>query len=146
MNLTTITSADLAKIAKLLQHKEALQERIAAIDQELNAFGSEEAAPAAGGMKRSAATRARMAASQRARWAKAKGEAAPSGEPKTRQMSAAGRAAIAAAARARWARARAAEGATPAAPKAKKRNMSPEGRAAIAAAAKARWARFHAGK
>jgi len=52
----------------------------------------------------SAAGRARIAAAQRARWAKQKGT---SGAPKKRKMSAAARAKIAAAQRARWAKAKA---------------------------------------
>jgi len=55
--------------------------------------------------KRSAAARRRMAAAQKARWAKAKGtEEVPT--PKKRRMSAAGRKAIAAAQKARWAKAK----------------------------------------
>jgi hypothetical protein len=54
----------------------------------------------------SAAARAKIAAAQRARWARQKGESA-NGKPR-RSMSAAARAKIAAAARARWAKAKAA--------------------------------------
>jgi hypothetical protein len=55
----------------------------------------------------SASARARIAAAQRARWAKLKRTSSSNGSaPRKRRnkMSAAGRAAIAAAARARWAR------------------------------------------
>lgn len=53
--------------------------------------------------------RARIAAAQRARWAKQKGDASPKADAKPkRRMSAAGRKAIAAAARKRWAAAKAA--------------------------------------
>jgi hypothetical protein len=56
----------------------------------------------------SASARARIAAAQRARWAKVKKNGASGANPrKRRKMSAAGRAAIAAAARARWAKYRA---------------------------------------
>jgi len=57
----------------------------------------------------SASARRKIAAAQKARWAKAKGGKAekPSQKPK-RKMSAAGRARIAAAAKARWAKAKAA--------------------------------------
>lgn len=60
--------------------------------------------------KMSAAGRAKIAAVQKARWAKVKtsGAAKPSAAPKRKGMSAAGRAKIAAAARARWAKAKAA--------------------------------------
>jgi hypothetical protein len=57
----------------------------------------------------SAAGRARIAAAQKARWAKIKGaKPAPKAPAKKRTMSAAGRARISAAAKARWAKARAA--------------------------------------
>ena len=55
----------------------------------------------------SASARARIAAAQRARWAKAKGTSSSNGNApgkRRKKMSAAGRAAIAAAQRARWAR------------------------------------------
>ncbi len=57
-----------------------------------------------GGRKISAAGRARIAAAQRARWAKAKGQATQGSLPITRTISAAGRKRIAAAQRARWAK------------------------------------------
>ncbi len=61
-----------------------------------------------GGRKLSAAGRARIAAAQRARWAKAKGETT-NGSPvrKKRTMSTDGRKNIAAAQRARWAKVKA---------------------------------------
>jgi hypothetical protein len=52
----------------------------------------------------SAAGRARIAAAQRARWAKVKGAATQGSLPKRRTMSAAGRKRIAAAQRVRWAK------------------------------------------
>jgi hypothetical protein len=55
----------------------------------------------------SASARARIAAAQRARWAKVKRQSSATTGRRRRKMSAAGRAAIAAAARARWARHRA---------------------------------------
>jgi hypothetical protein len=61
----------------------------------------------------SAAGRARIAAAQRARWAKARGKGAghkgAAGAPKKKTMSAAARRKIAAAQRARWARVKAAK-------------------------------------
>jgi hypothetical protein len=58
----------------------------------------------------SAATKAKMRAAQKARWAKIKGKTQRPAAPakKKRKMSAKGRAAIAAAAKARWAKAKAA--------------------------------------
>ena len=67
-------------------------------------------APKSGRKKFSAAARRRMAASQKARWAKIKGESAPAPKAVTskaskpkRRLSAAGRAAIIAALKKRWA-------------------------------------------
>jgi len=109
--------------------------------------------------KRSAAARAKMAAAQKARWAKVKAKtspatpAAPAPEKKKkRKMSPEGKARIIAAQKARWAKKRAAaETKAPAGPakpaepaeKAprKKKTMSPEARARIAAAQRARWAK-----
>ncbi len=85
MNFTQITSADLKQIAKLLEQKEALQARVAEIDAQLAAYGSGETAQAAWSKpaleaptepvkrrKISAGGRARIAAAQKARWAKLK--------------------------------------------------------------------------
>jgi hypothetical protein len=85
-----------------------------------------------------AASRAKIAAAQRARWAKSKGQLAA---PAKRTFSAAARARIAAGARARWAKAKGqtAQTKTPAKP-VKKFTMSPEARAKISKAMKARWA------
>ncbi len=91
MNLTKLTAAQFNKIAGLLEKKEALQAKINDIDQELSGFEVAGAAPGPaaspapspgptgtsgrGKYKRSAAVRAKMAASQRARWAKPAGAA-----------------------------------------------------------------------
>ena len=99
----------------------------------------------------SAEARARMAAAQKARWARKAG-AAPAAAPqekKRKGMSPEGRARLAAAMKARWAArkkggaalnapAKPAAAAKPA--KKAKRNISPEARAKMAAAAKRRWA------
>ena len=58
--------------------------------------------------KMSAAGRAKIAAGQKARWAKAKGQKMKQSQPKKRKMSAAARAKISAAAKSRWAKAKAA--------------------------------------
>jgi len=101
-----------------------------------------------------------MAAAQRARWAKSKGETStpvvqnPKKKGK-RTMSPEAKAKIAAAQKARWARSKSAKAPTgaviekiakieAAAPKAKKkakRNISPEGRAKMVEAGKRRWAK-----
>jgi hypothetical protein len=114
MSIINLTPAQLRKAADL-------QDKIAQLQSELTAiFGSEsKAAPQAakpakkkGGM--SAAGRAKVAAAQKARWAKinaAKGKTAAPQAAKVKQavrkMSAEGRAKIAAAAKARWAKVRA---------------------------------------
>jgi hypothetical protein len=96
-----------------LQRAIAIKEQIEALENELGGvLGAPSEAPTAGvakiGRKKffSAATRRKMAAAQKARWAVKNGEAAESPAPikKKRKMSAAGRAAIAAGARARWAK------------------------------------------
>ena len=112
MNLTTITSKDLARITKLLKKKEALLERVAKVDSKLSAFESGEPVAAVVVKKRgmSAAGRAAVAAAQKARWAKLKGKKAAKPVAKKRKMSAAGRAAIVAAQTARWAKIKAAKG------------------------------------
>ena len=111
MNLTTITSKDLARITKLLKKKEALLERVAKVDSKLSAFESGEPVAAVVVKKRgmSAAGRAAVAAAQKARWAKLKGKKAAKTVAKKRKMSAAGRAAIVAAQKARWAKVKAAK-------------------------------------
>jgi hypothetical protein len=90
-----------------LQRAVVIKERVEALESELEGLvgGGGSVAMAtikARGYTISAAGRARIAAAQRARWAKAKGNKAK------RKMSAAGRAAISRAAKARWAKARAA--------------------------------------
>lgn len=110
MNLTTLTSSDLAKITTLLKKKEALLERVAKVDAKLSAFESGTPVVAVASKRTmSPAARARIAAAQRARWAKInKGQKTVKPVAKKKhKMSAAGRAAIAAAAKARWAKVRA---------------------------------------
>ena len=111
VNLATLTSKDFDKITKLLKAKEMLQARISKIDALLSAFESRKLVTLAVVAKKrtmSPAARARIAAAQKARWAKLKGKkAAKPVARKKHKMSAAGRAAIAAAARVRWAKVRA---------------------------------------
>lgn len=108
MNLTTLTSADLAKITTLLKAKEALLAKVAEIDKSLTAFESGKPVAAVGKRTMSPAARAKIAAAQKARWAKIRGKKATKPVArKKHKMSAVGRAAIAAAARARWAKVRA---------------------------------------
>jgi hypothetical protein len=144
----------------------ALQENLSAIlGNHLPSFAAKTpvaekaAAKSPGRRTLSPAARARIAAAQRARWAKSKGtsavkvaaveKAAPA--PKGRKkggISTEGRARIIAAQKARWAKVRAVKGASAPVKAAgkKKRTLSPEARARIVAAVKARWAREKGGK
>lgn len=110
MNLLNLTAAQLNHTADVVEEIEKLNAELSAI------FGTSGAAvvtpgkrgPKKGGM--SAAGRARVAAAQKARWAKlksAKPESPKTSKPAKRKMSAAGRAAIAAAQKARWAKVKA---------------------------------------
>lgn len=96
--------------AKQLRRAADIQEKIAALQDELTSyFGGSASSPAKAPRRKSrmsAAGRARIIAAQKARWAKVKSGKRPAAKRK-RTMSAAARAKIAAAARARWARAKA---------------------------------------
>jgi|ERR1039458_2262425 hypothetical protein len=108
MNITNLTSSQLNQIIPIKQQIEKLQSQIESI-----AGGGEVPTPSAlkapKKHRRSAATRARMAAAQQARWTRIKGTDATDSKPAKkgkRRMSKAGRAAISAAAKARWAKLR----------------------------------------
>jgi len=108
MDILNLTSAQ-------LKHAADIKEQIAALEEELKSIiDGSNGVPAPFRTRRnnvSAAGRARIAAAQRARWAKFRGVKGASGRAKgakTRTMSAAAKAKIAAAARARWAKAKAA--------------------------------------
>ena len=94
-----------------------------------------------------AASRAKMAAAQKARWAKKNRTSTPAPVAKVpkkgrKPMSPEGRARIVAAQKARWAKVKGASAAVKPVKAAKaKRVVSPEARAKMAAAAKARWAK-----
>ena len=124
MNLSDLSAAQLRRAAALKERIEKLHKKLAGI------LGSASPAPAAGDggrkkHKRSAAARARMAAAQKARWAKIKGTtksapaaitvpvdiAAPVAKParKKWKLSAAGKARIKAANQAYWAKIKAAQ-------------------------------------
>lgn len=105
MNIANLSSGDLRRAFTLKEKIETLTSELTTI------LGGDTANGVGRGprQKRSPAVRARMAAAQRARWAKLQGnetEALAVRKPK-RRMSAAGRARIAAAAKARWAKAKA---------------------------------------
>ncbi len=102
---------DMGSVVKFLKNEhDRLTKQIQGVSAALAAFGSAYANGSRTG-KISAAGRARIAAAQRARWAKAKGTTSGnvSNMPKKRTMSAAARKKIAAAQRARWAKVRSAK-------------------------------------
>src|SRR3569833_2922763 len=90
--------------AEQLRRAAAIKDQIEALENELGKIlgGAEESGSASGCGKRvmSASARARIAAAQKARWAKVKGKG---GSKTRRKMSPAARAKLAAAAKARWA-------------------------------------------
>ena len=121
MNLTQLSSSDFTKIGQLLKRKESLLERVAKVDGQLAAFESDEqvvakkAAKKVGkrGYKISAAGRKRIAAAQKARWAKINAKKAGKKvvvKKARKKMSAKGRANIAAARKAYWAKVKAEKG------------------------------------
>lgn len=94
----------------LLQERSQIEARLVEINRALGAGAVTVATAPVGRRTFSAATKAKMAAAQKARWAKVKGgtpaPVAAVSKPK-RKLSAAGRAAIVAAAKARWAKVKA---------------------------------------
>jgi len=90
--------------AEQLRRAAAIKDQIDTLENELGGILGGAAGSIGGRRMMSASARARIAAAQKARWAKVKG----SGGAPRRKMSAAARAKIAAAARARWAKAKAA--------------------------------------
>lgn len=104
-NLLSLTTKQLRRAVSLKQKIETLSNRLALI------LGAPASTPVKARKKRgmSAAGRARVAAAQKARWAKIKAAKPAAKAPaKRRKMSAAARARISAAAKARWAKAKAA--------------------------------------
>ena len=104
--LTSLTPQQLRRAA-------TIKEKIQSLENELHRIIGSSIKPAAAFVpkkrrKMSAAGRARIAAAQKARWAKAKGQKVKQSQPKKRKMSAAARRKISLAAKARWAKAKAA--------------------------------------
>jgi hypothetical protein len=92
--------------AEQLRRAAAIKDEIDKLESELGKIlGGSTAGSGSGKRVMSASARARIAAAQKARWAKVKGN---SGGGSRRKMSPAARAKIAAAAKARWAKAKAA--------------------------------------
>ena len=104
-SLSSLTTAQLRHAADLKDKIEALHHELTSL---LGGSVPAKAPKQKGGM--SAAGRARVAAAQKARWAKVKaGKTASKAPAKKSNMSAAGRAKIAAAQKARWATVKAAK-------------------------------------
>jgi hypothetical protein len=95
-------------VAQLRMERGKIARQLSALDHAIQALSGLNSTPARSRAKRgmSAAARAKISASQRARWARVKGQKASSAAPK-RRISAAGLARIRAAQRARWAKLRA---------------------------------------
>jgi hypothetical protein len=91
--------------AEQLRRAAAIKEQIDALESELGRILGGAAGSGSGQRVMSASARARIAAAQKARWAKVKSSG---GGKSRRRMSTAARAKIAAAAKARWAKAKAA--------------------------------------
>lgn len=96
-------------VRMLKQEHDRLTKQVEGISAALAAFGAVYINGVGTRRKLSAAGRARIAAAQRARWAKLKGQSGKTkvAAPKKRMMSAAARKKIAAAQRARWAKVKA---------------------------------------
>jgi hypothetical protein len=93
--------------SKQLRRAATIKEKIDSLQSELDRLlGSSTPSVSNGRRTMSASARAKIAAAQKARWAKAKGK--KTAKTGRRKMSAAARAKIAAAAKARWAKAKAA--------------------------------------
>ena len=97
-------------IAQLKAERDKAAQQVNALDTAIKALsGMNSTHVSHGPHKMSAAARARISASQKARWARTRGQKVVSIGPKRRRISAAGLARIRAATRARWARWRAAK-------------------------------------
>lgn len=105
--MTTFNKLTVAQLRRAVSIKEQIEELQAEL---ASLLGDGDSTPAIGrgGNHMSAAGRARIAAAQKARWAKVKAGEGNDAPKKRRKLSAEGRARIAAAAKARWAKARAA--------------------------------------
>jgi len=102
--------AQMAGIVQQLQNeRERMAKELRQIDTALAALSGSGGGRQTGSRTLSAPARARIAAAQRARWARVKGRQSGTSVPKKRTMSVAARKRIAAAQRARWAKVRAAK-------------------------------------
>jgi hypothetical protein len=105
MNIANLSVSQLRRAAEI---KDQIDNLNAELSQILDSPAPSTDAPKKRGPRKMSATaRAKIAAAQKARWAKQKGKAAKAPKKARRTMSAAGRARIAAAAKARWKKAKA---------------------------------------
>lgn len=103
MNLLSLTSEQLEQAANIKDEISRLERQLSSI------LGARTDSAPVATRTMSKAAKAKIAAAQRARWAKAKGESSAKPAAKKKgAISAAGRAKISAAAKARWAKAKAA--------------------------------------
>jgi hypothetical protein len=108
MSINNLSAEQLRRAAQIKDQIEELYSELSKISDSTTSLP--EAPKKRGPRRMSASARARIAAAQRARWAKQKGETVSVAAPKKarrRRMSAEARAKIAAAAKARWAKAKA---------------------------------------
>jgi len=105
--MTTLENVSVEQLRRIISLKEQIEDLS---NQLAGILGNGAAGPevAQGKRKMSAAARARIAAAQKARWAKVKAASGTAAPKKRRKTNAAWRAKLAAAARARWAKAKAA--------------------------------------
>lgn len=135
----------------------SLRQQISALEEKLSTlFGGSPSSSTGDGRRKggrrsrramSPATRAKLAAAARARWARRKGTtatapAAAAGPRRRKGLTAAGRRKLSEAMKARWAARRKAGGSAPTAPKTagKKRGLTAAGRRRLSESMKARWA------
>ena len=137
-----ISVKDLQEAISIRQQIDSLQRRLSSLLR--GAPQRPTAAPTAGGRYFSAATRAKLAAAARARWARTRGTggAAPAKAPAKRkgQLTPAGRRKLSQLMKARWAARRKAGGTQKASKRAKKGALTPAGRRRLSELMKARWA------
>jgi len=130
-------------IAQLEAERDKAARQVNALDTAIRALsGMSSTRELHGPRSMSAAARARISASQKARWARTRGQKAVSMTPK-RRISPAGLARIRAAQRARWAKVKGQQKVVSIAPK---RHISAACLARIKAANRARWTKWRAGK
>ena len=106
--MTGLLNISTAKLKRIISLKQQIEKLSAKLETLAGGSSAPVGRPAKKKWTMSASARAKIAAAQRARWAKTKGAAAKPAKKKNK-MSAAGRASIAAAQRARWAKIHAAK-------------------------------------